>query len=405
MRTDDPRNITPSQDNYVPAGPPPSTNEPRQNDAAANLVRSQISHIFQEDSTQPEQPQQTTTPAPAVSQTQTPNPAPQQQQQNSNPVPASSWEQYHSAWQDYYQQYYQRYYIGQPDTSVQPAAAIGSNASDTVAQTSDGSVGKNEALEEMRSKLRNNINDSAKKVRSSKHFYPIFAAFSVMIIFLFLQYNSVLIGTVKAYVSPGNINPTNIIVGTGADIPIGPESKLIIPKINVEVPVIFDTTPDHASQMKAMEGGVAWFGIPGANAKPGQVGNSVLSGHSSNDILEGGNYKFIFAKLDQLAEGDTFYINYESKRYTYSVTRKEVVKPSEVSKLVYPTEKPVMTLITCTPLGTSLNRLLVTAEQISPDPGEAPANEASDSVTQEPGKRAAMPGQGQTLFEKMFGGN
>ena len=55
--------------------------------------------------------------------------------------------------------------------------------------------------------------------------------------------------------------------------------------------------------MKAMESGVAWFGIAGANAKPGQVGNSVLSGHSSNDILEGGSYKFIFAKLDQLASG------------------------------------------------------------------------------------------------------
>jgi len=93
------------------------------------------------------------------------------------------------------------------------------------------------------------------------------------------------------------------------------------------------------------------------------------------------------------------YINYEGKRYSYTVTKKEVVKPTEVQKLIYPTEKPVLTLITCTPLGTALNRLLVTAEQVSPDPSAAqpaPAGSSSSSSTE-------MPGNSPTFLERIFG--
>ena len=147
-----------------------------------------------------------------------------------------------------------------------------------------------------------------------------------------------------------------------------------------------------------MEKGVAHFAIPGASSKPGQIGNTAISGHSSNDLFDSGDYKFIFAQLDRLEVGDTIYANYEGKRYTYVVTNKEVVTPKEVSKLVYPTDKPVLTLITCTPLGTALNRLLVTAEQVSPDPAAAAPSQQVES-----GNDAAMPGSAPTLFEKLFG--
>lgn len=219
-----------------------------------------------------------------------------------------------------------------------------------------------------------------------------------MIVFLFLQYNRVLFANVEAYVSPGNIDPVNIIVDPSTSVAVSPDPKLIIPKINVEVPIEFNTTPDYNAQMKAMENGVAWFGIPGANSKPGQVGNTVLSGHSSNDIIDGGSYKFIFARLEQMNTGDTIYVNYEGKRYTYTVTKKEVVKPTEVNKLVYPADKPILTLITCTPLGTALNRLLVTAEQVSPNPKEAVQAPAESTSASE-----AMPGNSPTFIQRLFG--
>ena len=54
-------------------------------------------------------------------------------------------------------------------------------------------------------------------------------------------------------------------------------------------------------------------------------------------------------------------------RYTYKVVKKNVIEPTNVAALVIDTPKPMITLVTCTPLGTSRYRLLVTGEQISPE--------------------------------------
>ena len=61
----------------------------------------------------------------------------------------------------------------------------------------------------------------------------------------------------------------------------------------------------------------------------------------------------------------------------------------------------MLTLITCTPLGTSRYRLLVTAEQISPDPNpdnvSAPTTEVTDSGT-------TMPANEPSFFESIWQG-
>jgi len=211
----------------------------------------------------------------------------------------------------------------------------------------------------------------------------------------------VIVGTVAAYVSPGSIDPQNIVVDPVNDIQVTPQSRLIIPKINVDVPVTYDVGSDYDSQMKAMESGLAHFAIPGANSHPGEIGNTAVAGHSSNDLFDSGDYKFIFAQLEKLVPGDSVYANYNSKRYTYVITKTEVVGPNDASKLIYPTNKPMLTLITCTPLGTATNRLLVTAEQISPDPSTtaAPAPTGSGETSGE----TVIPGTTPTLLERLFG--
>ena len=94
-------------------------------------------------------------------------------------------------------------------------------------------------------------------------------------------------------------------------------------------------------------------------------------------------------------------MNYEGKRYTYSVTTTEVVMPNEVSKVQIQTDKPMLTLISCVPLGTAEKRLLVFAEQISPNPSGAETAETSDESTPE---ATNIPGQpSPTLLEKLFG--
>lgn len=414
MKPDDPNNrrlgtpLVPERQLLRPSG---TDSRAQTTEAAANILRGQINTIYDSPSQTPQS--QPATPAAAPVNTLAAEQQPSsvatspygRTHENAHAIPTEQWKKYHSAWQEYYQQYYERYYINEIHRTKQALTTQATPAPATLAAPveeapENKAFSKDEAMFTLRNDLLTKIQDSAKKVRKSRHFIPITAAVCVMVLFLFLQYNRVIFSNVEAYVSPGNINPANIIVDPVTEVPVSAEPRLIIPKINVDVPIIFGTTPDQPSQLKAMESGVAWFGIPGANSKPGQVGNTVLSGHSSNDVIDTGDYKFIFARLEQLGEGDTTYVNYEGKRYTYIVTKKDIVRPTEVSKLVYPTDKPMLTLITCTPLGTARNRLLVTAEQVSPDPKAALKAPVASGQSN---SSASMPGNSPTFVQRIFG--
>ena len=374
---------------HQPDAPQPAPGTTNQQAAAANVLRSQINSLYGDSPVAT--PAQTAAEEPSVYE--------RTHAQHVDPQ-VNQWKEYHTAWQQYYQKYYEGYYAHQEsakNTPEEPKQGYFTHQTDL--EATNESLSKEQALTELRTKLLANVKDRAGKIRKSRHFMPIVAALAVVLIFVFIQYNRVFIATVSAYVSPGAIDPQNIVIDPTAGDEVSPEPKLIIPKINVDVPVIYGIGPDHDSQMAAMEKGVAHFSIPGASSHPGEIGNTALSGHSSNDLFDPGDYKFIFAQLDKLTIGDTIYANYEGKRYTYVVTKTEVVKPTDDSALVYPTDKPVLTLITCTPLGTALNRLLVTAEQVSPDPADAEAAPADTETTEE----TSIPGSSPTLFERLFG--
>lgn len=396
----------------------PHHSHPRtQQEAAANIVRGQIDSIFAHEGAQDAVP--STQPAPLAQQPSSPQPQAttenvtqptsfQQPLANTNPyerthsqqrsIEPDQWKAYHSAWQDYYKRYYEGYYTQQLHSvrqSAQPVTTQGDNQSTA---PKSGPLTQKEAMEELRAKLLDKVEVSAKKARKSRHFMPIAATVVVLLIFGFLQYNQVLVANVKAYVTPGSIDPQNIIVDPASTVEVDPEPRLIIPKINVDTPVFYDIPVDKTSQDKAMENGIAHFAIPGANSRPGEVGNTVLSGHSSNDVFAAGDYKFVFMQLDKLEVGDTIYANYEGTRYTYVVTGKKEVAPTDVQALIYDTDTPEMTLITCTPLGTALRRLLVTAEQVYPTTTKPAPSQSSDTP-----EATTIPGQGQpSILERLF---
>ncbi len=442
--------------------PPARNASQRQQQAAANIIRGQLEHIYSGGSGE-NTPH--TTPAPAPSQETTPAPAPAavsaptiqrfaddttvasvdstvqqkhdakavqghgfrtsppEQQKENTPSDDSSayrrtmvdetprlhqeeaqWQQYHSAWQKYYQLYYERHYLNSLQTQrkspIELELAKDDESTNAMVTASDTSISQNEAMSELRDSIRQKISASAEKVKKSRHLTPIIAGLAVLLIFTFLQYNRVLFGALAAYASPGSIEPHNIIASPTTNTDVDPEPRMIIPKINIDAPVVYGIGPDYKSQMTAMEKGIAHFSIPGANATPGQVGNTVLAAHSSNDVFAAGDYKQIFAQNEKLKEGDVIYMNYESKRYTYAVTRTEVVMPDEVSKVQLNTDKPMLTLISCVPLGTAQKRLLVFAEQISPDPTKAEST--SDSSTAP--SSTTIPGRpSPTLLERLFG--
>jgi sortase A len=339
--------------------------------AAANILRSKIDDIYENNKNTDPYGKTHTTITPESDQLQ----------------------QYHSAWQNYYNKYYEGYYSHKLNTNNKYFK------DNNVKEKENSAIPEKENVEEIRDKLLNTVAESADKVRKSRHFKPLLAGFIVVLFFLLIQYNGLILSKVLAYVSPGSIDVQNIVIDPSSIIVVDPAPRLIIPKVNVDVPVLYDINNDYTTLMEAMDKGVAHFAVPGASSHPGQIGNTVLSGHSSSDLLTSGDYKFIFVQLEKLAVGDTIYVNYESKRYTYIITETKVVGPDDVDSLIYTTSKPILTLITCVPIGTAKNRLLVISEQVSPDPTDSIAAPTQDETAE----TKSIPGVRPTLIEWLLG--
>ena len=197
---------------------------------------------------------------------------------------------------------------------------------------------------------------------------PFIFALTAGLIYLAVSYNEVAVAQVKQYLSPGSNLSTPVIVDPTSEVKVTNEPRIIIPKINVDVPVVYDVkTYDEQSIQNGLERGVVHYGN---TAVPGQTGNNVIVGHSSNNFFNSGKYKFAFVLLGRLEVGDTFILHYKGQRYIYKVSVKRIIEPNDFS-LIQPTDVPTATLITCTPPGTSWQRLVIQGEQISPEPGEA----------------------------------
>ena len=313
-------------------------------------------------------------------------------------------------WQNYYQKYYSEYYAkaAQKYIETEKNKLSGAASAEQNQLSQDNITGGNleskQVETSLREKIRQKANSSFKLTKRHKQLVPLFAGIFSVLFILFLQYNRLIFAPIMAYIAPGNTKDTGItaIDPTVSEAPTA-DPRLLIPKLNVDVPVLYNLATDPATINDAMNRGVAQFKIPGADAMPGQIGNLVISGHSAGDIYSNNQYKFIFSGLERLVDGDLIYINYNSVRYTYKVFKRETVEPTNVAALIYPTDKPLLTLITCTPLGTDRYRLLVTAEQINPtyDKTQAPTvAETKPEVTEN--TSSVLPANERSFFDRVW---
>lgn len=220
------------------------------------------------------------------------------------------------------------------------------------------------------------------------------AAF-VGLVIVFALFNQLFI---TPFITPSRAaSATPLIIDPNGQATVGPESRIIIPKLNVDAPLVLDAADMREETIQAaLEKGVVMYPNTG---KPGEQSNPILFGHSSNNLFNNGDYKFVFVMLKKLENGDTFMVNYNSKQYVYRVFNKKIVTPREVSVMQEHPVPSMMTLITCDPPGTSTNRLIVQAEQISPDPASNGATTANSEQT-EP---AVIPSNAESLFQRLFG--
>ncbi|MEK7522806.1 MAG: sortase [Patescibacteria group bacterium] len=131
------------------------------------------------------------------------------------------------------------------------------------------------------------------------------------------------------------------------------EYTLSIPKLNIKKARVVVGGEDLAKSLVHY--------LP--QSLPGEYGNVAIFGHSTlPQLYNPKDYKTIFTYLSSLEKGDKIYVNVGEYEYQYEVTTLFIVKPKDISVLEQKKDDSYLTLITCEPPGTWLERLVVTAK-------------------------------------------
>jgi sortase A len=97
-------------------------------------------------------------------------------------------------------------------------------------------------------------------------------------------------------------------------------------------------------------------------ALPGQLGNAVIFGHSVlPQFFNPKSYLTIFSTLFKLKTGSEIFVDYDNVKYRYLVEEMYEVPPTDLSVLEQRFDGRYLTIITCSPPGTYLRRLVVKA--------------------------------------------
>lgn len=149
------------------------------------------------------------------------------------------------------------------------------------------------------------------------------------------------------------------------------ENRIEVPSVKVNAPLV---EPEQGVEAlkgqdwnrleeeihESLQKGVVHY--PGT-AQAGEKGNAFYTGHSSNVFWEVSPYNTVFALLPKIKVDDDIFITENQNRFHYKVTEIKEVSPKEVGVLEQG-EGKMLTLMTCTPVGTRLKRLIVRAELV-----------------------------------------
>lgn len=135
-------------------------------------------------------------------------------------------------------------------------------------------------------------------------------------------------------------------------------ANISIPKINVNLPIY------HGTSDKILEKGVGHLSTSSLPVG-GEGTHCILTGHTGYSQLR------LFSDVDQLAEGDVFFITVLKEKLAYRVFAKDVILPEETKSLQIVPNEDYCTLVTCYPFGVNTHRLLLRGTRIPLDEGEA----------------------------------
>lgn len=130
---------------------------------------------------------------------------------------------------------------------------------------------------------------------------------------------------------------------------------LQIPKIDIKIPIY------HGTSNSVLQKGVGHF--EGSSFPVGgESTHAVLSAHSGLPSAR------LFTDLNQLQNGDMFYIYILDQVLAYKVDQVLVVEPSDIDELKLQEGEDYVTLVTCTPYAINTHRLLVRGTRVEYKP-------------------------------------
>ncbi len=170
---------------------------------------------------------------------------------------------------------------------------------------------------------------------------------------------------------------------TAAPTPMGPPDHIVIRSIDVDRPVVpigwTVQEVDNATLRSVWDTADDAAGWHETSARPGQIGNTVISGH--NNIAGA-----IFRRLHELAVGDQIALRAGSAEVRYAVERRFIVREEGASaetraanhRWIEPTDDERLTLVTCYPPWGNSHRLIVIARPVVVIAPTATAEAAAD---------------------------
>lgn len=179
------------------------------------------------------------------------------------------------------------------------------------------------------------------------------------------QYNAMLSGT--AAITEGGASAPPLPYAEQLTVG-GVMAYVDIPKINVYLPVQHGT---DAETLERAVGHVVGTSLPVG----GSSTHAVLSAHSGMASAK------LFSDIDQLVEGDMFYIHVLGEVLAYKVDAIHTVLPTDTSRLQIEDGKDYVTLVTCTPFGINTHRLLVRGHRVPYTPEQETEVAETQKVT------------------------
>lgn len=138
-----------------------------------------------------------------------------------------------------------------------------------------------------------------------------------------------------------------------------------IPKIHVDLPIYHGTGTDSLNRGTGH--------LLGSSLPVGGEGtHTIITGHSGMASQK------MFTDLEQLQEGDVFYLRVLDETLAYEVKAVHTVLPHDTSFLGIVPRQDLCTLVTCTPTGVNTHRLLVQGSRIPYEPTVEAQNTESE---------------------------